>query len=541
MLRSLKALPVAVLAATLGTGALALPGHAAAARSAQPSDGTRTPIEHVVVIFQENVSYDHYFGTYPNAANAPGETPFQAANRTPHTNGLTTDLLTNNPNTKNPQRLTPAQQLTCDQDHEYTDEQAAFDNGKMDLFVQHTDSGNCGSPGAFYRPGLVMDYYDGNTVTGLWNYAQHFAMSDNSYNTTFGPSTPGAVNLVSGQTHGVVATATPGTSSLDGEVTNGTIIGDPQPLGDDCSTRDQVRLGGTNVGDLLNANGVTWGWFEGGFKPTTAYDPSTSTKAVCGAKHNIGAALGGTGKTGAKPWGTKGDYIPHHEPFQYYASTANPHHLPPTSASMVGHTDQANHQYDLTDFWSAADNGNLPAVSYLKAAGYQDGHAGYSTPADEQQFLVDTINHLQQLPEWSHTAVIVNYDDSDGWYDHRASPMVNQSATPFDALTGTGQCGNGQAAIGGYQGRCGYGPRLPMMVISPYARENFVAHNVTDQSSILRFIEDNWRLGRIGDSSFDVLAGSLRPMFQFNQPRDGQLVLDRNTGTVSQNTLTGGR
>ena len=80
-------------------------------------------------------------------------------------------------------------------------------------------------------------------------------------------------------------------------------------------------------------------------------------------------------------------YNPHHEPFQYYASTANPMHLPPTSVAMIGQNDQANHQYDIADFWAAANTGNLPSVSYLKAPDYQDGHAGYSDPTDEQTWL----------------------------------------------------------------------------------------------------------------------------------------------------------
>ena len=90
----------------------------------------------------------------------------------------------------------------------------------------------------------------------------------------------------------------------------------------------------------------------------------------------------------------------------------NPHHLPPTSVLMVGKTDQANHQYDLSDFWNTIAPGNLPAVSFLKASMYQTGHPGYSDPIDEQAFLVDTINHLQRLPEWNNTAIIIAYDDS---------------------------------------------------------------------------------------------------------------------------------
>src|SRR5262249_47075431 len=152
---------------------------------------------------------------------------------------------------------------------------------------------------------------------------------------------------------------------------------------------------------------------------------------------------------------------------------------------------------------------HLPAVSYLKAPAYQDGHAGYSNPVDEQTFLVTTINHLMRLPTWSGTVVIINYDDSDGWYDHVLGPILNPSNdTELDALAGPGNCG--RLAPGAYNTRCGYGPRLPLLVISPYARPNFVDHALTDQSSILRLIEDNWSLGRIGDQSMDELAGSLQ-------------------------------
>jgi len=268
-----------------------------------------------------------------------------------------------------------------------------------------------------------MGYYDGNTITALWNYAQHFAMSDNSFSTGFGPSTPGALNLISGQTHGASITS----GSAAGNVTAGSVTGDPRPslAMDDCTiaSKTLVTMSGTNVGDLLNAKGLTWGWFQGGFKPSSA----PGGKAVCATtNNNISGASAGT------------DYIPHHEPFQYYPQTANPHHLPPTSVSKIGGTDQANHQYDLSDFFNALNADNLPAVSYLKAAAYQDGHAGYSDPLDEQTFLVNTINTIMKSPFWKNTAIIIAYDDSDGWYDHVMGPIVHQSSTTDDHLTASG-------------------------------------------------------------------------------------------------------
>ncbi len=330
----------------------------------------------------------------------------------------------------------------------------------------------------------------------------------------FGPSTPGALNLVAGQTHGAAVVRDTGGGASD--VVQGTMISDARPAFDDCSpaTTTTASMTGRNVGDLLNAAGITWGWFQGGFAPTSRRPDGT---AVCGSTHtNIAGA-------------TVNDYIPHHEPFQYYTQTANPHHLPPLSVGMIGKMDQANHQYDLSNFWQALRAGNLPAVTFLKAAGYQDGHAGYSDPLDEQQFLVTVINALQQSPEWAQTAVIITYDDSDGWYDHVMPPIVSQSDTPADALTGPGECGTAQP--GAYPARCGYGPRLPLLVVSPWAKRNYVDHAVTDQSSVLRFIEDNWKLGRLGDQSFDALAGSLTGLFNFGGGgSNGPLFLNPTTG-----------
>jgi phospholipase C len=478
-----------------------------------PEAATATPIKHVVVIFQENVSFDHYFATYPFAANPSGEPKFFAKDDTPSVNGLSAALLTENPNSTQPFRLDRSQAATCDQDHDYGDEQRAFDLGLMDKFPETVGAGAPGCPDYGKGKGLVMGYFDGNTTTAIWNYAQHFALSDNSYNTTFGPSTPGALNLISGQTHGSTPTDVSG-----GEAIMGTVIGDPQPTGDVCTSRDNVTMSGSNVGNLLNAKGITWGFFQGGFDLTKT-NPDGST----GCKRTHTSSI-----TNVK----KGDYIPHHQPFQYYASTANPNHLRPTSVGMIGQTDQANHQYDIDDFFAAVANGNMPEVSYLKAAGYQDGHAGYSDPLDEQTFLVETLNTLQKSPEWKDTAVIIAYDDSDGWYDHVMSPIVSQSDTSEDALTGTGHCGT--AAPGAAEGRCGYGPRLPLLVVSPFAKLNYVDHTVTDQSSILQFVEDNWNLGRIGGGSFDEKAGSLLGMFDFDDKRKApKLFLDPSTGLAT--------
>ncbi|SED48076.1 phospholipase C [Amycolatopsis tolypomycina] len=525
----------------LGAGALAsvatlavVTGSAATTADAQPLNlfpahwiPTSTPIKHVVVIFGENISFDHYFGTYPNAANTDG-TPFTAAHGTPKVNGLDKKLLTGNPNAYNPKRLTPQQALTCDQNHNYGAEQAAFNGGKMDKFVEKTETDKCtGQPILFGEPGLVMDYFDGNTVTGMWNYAQHYALSDNSFNTVFGPSTPGALNLISGNTHGgqavdpvthepvsdAYAVQSPDSDGI------GTVINDPDPAWDDCSDKNHTSkdnlatMHGRNIGDLLNQRHVTWGWFQGGFRPTG----SANGYAVCGQTHTN---VGGNAVV---------DYSPHHEPFQYYPSTANPKHLPPSSVRAIGQTDRANHQYDIADFDDALRAGSMPAVSFLKAPEYQDGHAGYSDPLDEQQFVVSEINKIQQSPDWQSTAIVLAYDDSDGWYDHQKSPIVNGS---HDASQDQPICTAKATTAGTYADRCGYGPRLPLLVVSPFSKVNHVDHTLTDQTSVLKFIEDNWFTGRIGDSSFDARAGSLTGMFDFWWPKAKKVTLDPKTGAV---------
>jgi phospholipase C len=578
------AVSAVALSAAGATSALAS-GSGPAAHPSWHGRSTATPVKHLVVIFDENISFDHYFGTYPFAKNLKGEPPFHARPGTPTVNGLYNSvgpkgpagpLLTNNPNGSNPLRLGPDIPLTCDQDHDYTAEQLAADHGAEDAYPKNT-GGNLtlaqclkgftvnGKPEPVPPGGdtnkAVMDYYDGNTVTGLWNYAQHFAMSDNSWGTTYGPSTPGALNVTAAQTYGAICGPTsavinapackaprglntsnpvksnikagppkpagPGTTYSDADPTYDICSYTPSADGGDAGTpAGTITMGGNNIGVALNKAKLTWGWFQGGFDDgfVPGHGKPPTTAQICSETHkNVGGAA-------------QVDYSPHHEPFAYYASTANPMHKPPTSVSMIGRTDQANHQYDTADFFAAAKAGNLPAVSYLKAPKYQDAHAGYSDPLDEQTWLVNTINQLQKLPTWRSTAVIISYDDSDGWYDHVLGPLITQSQTSLDALTATGFCGRKLAQVpvnsAGQpeQGKCGVGPRLPFLVISPWARQNWVDNTFTDQSSVVKFIEYNWKLPGLGNGAADVAAGSILSMFDFAHSSAHRLFLSPTTG-----------
>jgi len=628
---------------------------ATALSAAHDRDGyaPRSRIKHVVIIFQENASFDHYFATYPDAKNTDGSR-FVARPDTPTVNGLTdgnsqfpervnVGLHDFNPNQTvgsatglnpnggaNPFRMTRDQVVTCSNNHDYKGEQLATNAGFMDKFPQQnaTNGAGCATDGS-----TVMGYFDGNTVTAMWNWAQRFSMSDNSWGTTYGPSTPGALNLVSGQTAGAVVHTFSGTKGPTGQLTDsiqstpvadvffvgptnpvvpsdvvgsaqkvavqtGTLVTDLDPYLDDCGNdkggtvagKLTVEMTGKNVGDLLNEKGVSWGWFAGGFRTASAPSSVTTdpthplagvsndpfgtpsfggavndgqakgvgspsfTPAVCAAAHVLhpDAARSFDGNP-AIVHPVRTDYNPHHSPFQYYASTRNPHHVPPSSVGMIGRTDQANHQYDLLDFYAALQNGNLPAVSFIKAINRDDGHpGGESDPLAEQRFLVQTINLLQRSPEWESTAVFIAWDDSDGWYDHATPPLVNPSAAPgFDGVSSDngGNCGAPKADA--LQARCGFGPRLVLNMVSPWSKMNYVDHTLTDQSSLLRFIEDNWGLNYIDGpavrdpangrrrpgftvapqkQSFDVVTGSFDNLFD-DDPHLQRLILDPVSGT----------
>ncbi|MBB5446725.1 MULTISPECIES: phospholipase C [unclassified Paraburkholderia] len=552
----------------------------AASVSAQDALTTATPIKHVVVIFGENVSFDHYFGTYPQATNPVGEPQFTAAAGTPTVDNLSSNnLLTSNPNALAsspntagrtvgtvaiaglglpaadllPFRLDRSQANTSSQNHAYAAEQLAYNNGAMDSFPLFTAAGTtiAGSTGAFATKGQVLGYFDGNTVTAMWNYAQNFAINQNAYTDTYGPSTPGALEVVSGQNNGVILTGGTSANAIPDSAGGNTMIGDLDPTGDTCTIAAGSTVTGTmssknrNIGDLLNAKKITWGGFMGGFNLQTV-NPNGTTGC---ARSTFSQVLNAS----------KADYVQHHAWFQYYASTANLAHTRPTSTAVIGATDPldntatpVHHQYDTDDFFTAVKAGNYPSVNFLKAPAISDGHPGNSDPIDEQAFVTKVINFLEQQPDWKNTAVIIAYDDSDGWYDHRYKAPTSASfdstsaqsagggtVAGSDNLSAAGQCTAAgavqpQGVNGGVvNGRCGPGTRTPFIVVSPWAKVNFVDDTLITQASVVRFIEDNWLGGqRLGGGSFDATAGSIMNMFNFSgSGNTAPLYLDENLGT----------
>jgi phospholipase C len=555
---------------------------------------TATPIKHLVVIFNENRSFDHYFGHYPVAANVAGEPAFTAAKGTPIPNNFLSnpELLSQNPNLNlannsggpntgatNPFRIDRAQFNTAGQNHSYAPEQQAFDNGAADLFPKFTGSASSGTSfgltsSAFGTRGQNMGYFDGNTVTALWNYAQNYAMSDNHWSDTFGPSTPGLLEMFAGNNNGIVPSLTPTATKASGNAlpdgttgfTNGfSLIGDIDPAMDVCSPQSPVFFalsgltsgGGTTVastapsiGGALKAAGIPFGSFVGGFDLATVNANLSTGCSNVTANPTTGAPVftpgnGGRSTVSPNTQETQADYVQHHIWFQYFAATANPNHVRPASTAEIGHDGLANHAYDLNDMIGLLKAGtSLPAVSFVKMASFQDEHPGNSNALDAQAGIVNLVNLIQESADWKNTAVIIAYDDSDGWYDHAVIQPTTRASfnATSDQYNGPGLCGIEGAAgtsqpvgVNGLpvNGRCGPGMRQPFLVISPWAKKNFIDHTFITQASIPQFIEDNWLNGvRLGQGSYDAQTGSIMTMFNFDQIFGTKVILDPTMGTV---------
>ena len=592
------------------------------------SGETKTPIKHVILLLLENVSFDNMFGTYPLAQNLPGETPFFPLPDTSIPDNLLTidpltggNYLTTNRNIGqfdtgfvNPIRLAPNQVLTNFESNKYTRLQLDVHNGLVDHYVvdQTTPSPMTifADPllppfDATYGNGanIVMAYWDGNTFTGLWNYAQRYAMNDHCFQTGYGESIVGSLNWASGFNGDIVPEYPdllldvnliniffPGSFNFPPQLRfvkwgdllaclNNVVLFDfifpkmdlsiieflvewfrlPE------SIRNTIQLPGVsgivefaqqftanninpkhkNIGNLLNRKNLTWGAFRSGWRPKQSLsdpnaivipavdvfppdivaqleaiipeytslvellhfsiDPTTPEGALGGLK--IAEIVG--------PVSDIGDSMP----FDYFASTSNPHFTPYSSLANVGKTDQANHTYDIDDFFNALDIGVLPAVSFIRLPSYQDGHPSYSNAFDNQVGVINLVNKIMASPFWQETVIFLQWDESNGNYDHKPPLLVKSSA--WSNLDPRGQIARRgvKAGINKASLRAGYGPRIPFLAISPWVKPNHIDHHLTDQTSIIKFIEKNWNLPTIKKGSYNPLAGSLNGIFDFNPDR----------------------
>lgn len=482
-LRMLAAL--AVLATSLGTapGVLAEDGQ----QDNENGQGTSSPIKHTIILYQENISFDHYFGTYGHGASG-----IPAGVKLFHTN----DTSGQRYGPYSPFRLDgQTQKTTCDVDHSYTDMIRMANHGAMDLYLQFGNNKAVTNPSNSTAatcpslevqtagPALALGYYEGEPgsatapLQNYWKLARQYVLADNFFQAMQGPSTPGAEWLVA---------ATSNTS------------GDPNPIGDVCNDYPATisPQGIPNLGAEASARGVSWAWFQGGFG---------KCKVVNGILDTQG-------------------YIAHHDPFQYFTSTADPNH----QWAMDPHFDQpqANrHQRDLDVLYSALAGTpigstipRLPAISWVKAKAPNDGHPAYSNPMADDAFVGDLVHRIQTSRYWKDTALVIAFDETGGWWDHVATPELSGPFAPWV---------NGQPNQSGCQyapppyGEGGLGPRMPVLIVSPFTRRAFVDHDRLETSSLVNWVEWNHRLPALGVwGNRDVVAGSLSTAFKFGEQGD---------------------
>ena len=301
-----------------------------------------------------------------------------------------------------------------------------------------------------------------------------------------------------------------------------------------CSTAaDQNTIAGKNVGDLLNAQGVTWGWFQGGFDLTVT-NPNGTT----------GLQPRSTPATVPAPRATSTDYIPHHAPFQYYASTANPTHARPSRVAAIGHTyetdgtttEPANHQYDSHDFFDALQAGNFPAVELPQGARLSGRARGLlrtrstsrtsstsvvtrragraaSGSSTADRLRVRRLRRLVRPPGAADREPVDERAPTRSTARASATSGAQQNgAAPTTPLLGNA---GGRRSARPAQGRCGYGTRIPLLVVSPFAKKNYIDHTLTDQSSVLQVRRGQLARRRSASrpgGSFDTIAGTIENM-----------------------------
>ncbi len=454
--------------------------------TAESDRGTHSPIKHTIILYQENISFDHYFGTYGHGSNG-----IPAGSALSYTNGT---------QTWGPfaptQLLGTTQSRTCDVDHSYTDMIRMVNHGAMDQFLSAfsppaqgndkivgTPATTCPRFETLTPPGtgataLANAYYTGTAgdpnapLQNYWSLASQYTLADNFFQGVYGPSTPGAQWLVA---------ATNNTS------------GDPNPIGDICNDYP-ASISPQNIPNLgaeASAAGTSWAWFQGGFGTCT-------------------------------PTAVNG-YSAHHDPFQYFTSTADLNHADAFNPNM-SYPEANRHQRDLSVFDAALAGTpisgqvpTLPAISWVKAPQIDDGHPGYSGPALEDAFVGDLVSRLKASPYWKDTALVIAFDETGGWWDHVAPPDLGG---PFFVTWVNGQpnlTGCQYPGIPGAKcGEAGLGPRMPVLVISRFAKPGFIDHDLLNSASLDRWVEWNHRLPALGVwGDRDVNAGNLAGAFIF--------------------------
>lgn len=410
-------------------------------------------VNHVVVIYMENHSFDNLWGQFPGAdglskakkeniiqLDADGQ-PYATLPPIPRSVAFPTNL----PNDVfNIEQYVAADQVTPDVTHRFYQEQLQIDGGKMDKYAQYNDT-----------KGLTMGYYKTADLP-LYELASRYTVCDHFFHSVFGGSFLNHQWLVAAASpvfpnapdHIVAKVDADGKLIKDGTVTpDGYAVNTANSINLHPKTEHPENLvpvqTGPNIGDRLTDKGVSWAWYSGGWDNIMAGKPAPS-------------------------------FTYHHQPFAYFARYA-----PGTSG-------RREHLKDETEFLAAAKNGTLPAVSFVKPIGLENEHPGESTVTGGESHAVELINAVLNGPNGKDAVIILTYDENGGFWDHVAPPVID---------------------------KWGPGTRIPALIISPFAKKSYVDHHTYETVSILSFIEKRWGLEPLNDR--DKKADPLGHAFDF--------------------------
>src|SRR2546425_682698 len=415
-------------------------------------------IKHVVVIMQENRSFDHYFGTYPGASGFPVKNgKFGACVNDPKSGKCVYPFHTGaDKNYGGP--------------HGQTDATAVIDGGKMDGFIADAERGKsgcastndpaCGGNGSTTD---VMGYHDAREIPNYWAYAQNFVLQDAMFQPNASWSLPEHLFMV---------------SEWSAKCTQ---QGDPMSCQNELQNPDSIRNLGkranapikrpdyawTDLTYLLHKANISWKYYVAdGTEP----DCEDDSAVICTPKPQHAGT--------PEIW----------NPLPYF--------------DTVKQDGELGNIQQLTNFYTAAKNGTLPAVSWIVPNGKNSEHPTALVSAG-QSYVTGLINAIMQGPDWSSTAIFLGWDDWGGFYDHVVPPHVDQN---------------------------GYGLRVPGLVISPYARHGYIDHQTLSFDAYVKFIEDDFLGGQRLNPSTDgrpdprpdvrenaSILGNLLNDFDFNQ------------------------
>lgn len=407
-------------------------------KNENPPPGTSKfqKINHVVVIYLENHSFDNLYGQF---AGANGLSKATAANTTqvdsfgkPYTFlppvPNSTTFPTTLPNKYfNIDQYVPNDLETPDVLHRYYQEQLQIDGGRMDKFALYNSSG-----------GLSQGYYQ-TSLLPLAGLAQKYTLCDNFFHSAFGgsflnhiwfiaaasPQFPNAPSTLVAQFDSTGKLLKDGAVTPDGYVVNTSFsVNAPHPATANPAALVPNQTMPT-IGDRLSEKNVSWAWYSGGWDNALAGQPDPTFQF-------------------------------HHQPFIYFANYAD------------GTTAKKEHLKDETEFITAAKNGTLPSVSFVKPLGLNNEHPGYANVAAGENHTIELINDVLNGPNGKDAAIIITYDENGGFWDHVAPPVIDPKWGP--------------------------GTRVPTIIISPYAKHGFVDHTQYETVSILSFIEQRWNL-----------------------------------------------